>query len=38
MIIYGPGTNAVMHHPNEFVELKKIEKCQAILEDLIEKY
>lgn len=38
MIIFGPGTNAVMHHPNEFVELKKIEKCQAILEDLIEKY
>ena len=28
MIIYGPGTNAVMHHPNEFVELKKLRSAK----------
>lgn len=37
-VIFGPGETSVMHQPDEYCELKKIEKCLRIYIDTIKNY
>jgi acetylornithine deacetylase/succinyl-diaminopimelate desuccinylase-like protein len=38
MLIYGPGCNAVMHQPNEYVEITAIQKATTTIQKLITQF
>lgn len=38
MLIYGPGCNAVMHQPDEYVEISAIETCLNTIKTIYTQY
>ena len=38
MLIYGPGTDTVMHQPNEYVEISAIDKTYNVLQSFIAHF